>query len=106
MRLFFDEPHIVDIGVSIMYVAIIITLFQIQQVVYMGCLRGAGDTLYTAAVSAISVTVIRTVVSYVFGFIVGWGIIGIWMGVLADQLTRFMLSALRFKADKWVMIKV
>ena len=106
MRLFFDEPHIVDIGVAIMYVAIIITLFQIQQVVYMGCLRGAGDTLYTAAVSAISVTVIRTVVSYVFGFIVGWGFIGIWFGVLADQLTRFMLSALRFKAGKWIMIKV
>jgi putative MATE family efflux protein len=106
MRLFFDEPHIVDIGVSIMYVAIIITLFQIRQVVYMGCLRGAGDTLYTAAVSAISVTMIRTVVSYVFGFIVGWGIIGIWLGILADQLTRFMLSALRFKAGKWVMIKV
>ncbi len=106
MQLFFEEPHIVDIGVMIMYVAIAVTLFQIQQVIYMGCLRGAGDTLYTAAVSASSVAVIRTVASYVCGFVLGWGIFGIWLGVLADQLSRYILSAIRFKAGKWVKIKI
>ena len=106
MQLFFTEPQIVDIGVGIMYVAIAVTLFQIQQVIYMGCLRGAGDTLYTAAVSASSVAVIRTVASYIGGFVLGKGIIGIWMGVLADQISRYMLSAIRFKAGKWVHIKI
>ena len=106
MHLFFSEPQIVEIGVRIMYVAIIVTLFQIQQVIYMGCLRGAGDTLYTAAVSATSVALIRTVASYVCGFVLGFGIIGIWMGVLADQASRFILSAVRFKAGKWVEIKI
>ena len=106
MHLFFSEPQIVEIGVGIMYVAIVVTLFQIQQVIYMGCLRGAGDTLYTAAVSATSVAVIRTVASYVCGFVLGFGIIGIWMGVLADQASRFILSAIRFKAGKWVEIKI
>lgn len=45
-----------------------------------GCLRGAGDTLYTAIASTISVTIIRTVVSYLFGYTLGFGIIGIWDG--------------------------
>ena len=106
MSLFFSEPNIVNIGVGIMYVAIAVTLFQIQQVIYMGCLRGAGDTLYTAAVSASSVAIIRTIASYVFGFVLGGGIIGIWLGVLADQVSRYILSAIRFKAGKWVQIKI
>ena len=48
MSAFFDEAEIVDIGVGIMRLVIVIVLFQIRQVVYMGCLRGAGDTMFTA----------------------------------------------------------
>ena len=106
MSRFFKEDAIIKIGVGIMYVIIFVVLFQIQQVVYMGALRGAGDTLYTAIVSAISVTVVRTAASYIFGYTLGFGIIGIWFGVLADQVARYILSAIRFKAGKWVNIKI
>ena len=72
----------------------------------MGCLRGAGDTLYTAIASTICVTVIRTAASYLFGYTLGFGIIGIWLGVLGDQLGRYIFAAVRFKAGKWVRIKI
>ena len=105
-HLFFKEEHIVTIGVSIMHVIIFVVIFQICQVIYMGCLRGAGDTLYTAVASTISVTIIRTVVSYLFGYTLGFGIIGIWMGVLGDQISRFIFATVRFKQGKWVQIKI
>lgn len=105
-RLFFQEEHIVDIGVKIMWVIILVVVFQISQVIYMGCLRGAGDTLYTAIASTISVTVIRTVVSYLGGYVLGFGIVGIWMGVLGDQISRFIFASVRFKAGKWTEIKI
>ena len=69
-------------------------------------MRGAGDTLYTAIASTISVTIIRTVVSYLFGYTLGFGIIGIWMGVLGDQISRFIFATVRFKQGKWVQIKI
>ncbi len=106
MNLFFEEADIVNIGIHIMYVIIITVLFQIRQVIYMGCLRGAGDTLYTAIASTICVTVIRTAASYLFGYTFGFGIIGIWLGVLGDQLGRYIFAAVRFKAGKWVRIKI
>ncbi len=106
MRAFFEEAEIINIGVNIMYVTIVIVLFQVRQVVYMGCLRGAGDTLYTAVTAMISATIIRTVVSYVCGYTFAWGIIGIWIGVLADQMSRYICSAIRFKKGKWVEIKI
>lgn len=55
--LFFEEQHIIEIGVSIIHVIIFVVIFQICQVIYMGCLRGAGDTLYTAVASMISVNI-------------------------------------------------
>ncbi len=107
MTLFFeDEPHIVDIGVDLVYIMIFVVLFQIIQIIYNGALRGAGDTLYTAICSTISVTIVRTVVAYFCGYTLGLGINGIWYGILADQVMRFILSSIRFKRGKWVRIKV
>ena len=106
MSLFFAEEHIVTIGVGIMRVIIFVVAFQISQVVYMGCLRGAGDTLYTAIASTLSVTFIRTIVSYLGGYVLGFGIVGIWTGVLGDQISRFLFASVRFKQGKWTKIKI
>ncbi len=106
MGLFFKEPEIVEIGVSIMRVIIFVVILQISQVIYMGCLRGAGDTLYTAIASTVSVTIARTAGSYFFGYVLNWGIIGIWMGIVIDQLCRFLMGSIRFRQGKWTEIKI
>ncbi len=104
--LFFEEEEIIAYGVSIIRTIIFIVLFQISQVIYMGCLRGAGDTNYTAMASTISVTVIRTGASYLFGFVCNLGMVGIWMGILADQIARFLFASIRFKQGKWTKIRI
>ena len=106
MSAFFEEEHIVNIGVGITRIIMIVVIFQVSQVVYMGCLRGAGDTGYTAMASIISVTVIRTAFSYVFGYALGFGINGVWMGILADQVARFIFGSVRFRQGKWTKIKI
>lgn len=104
--MFFEEQEIVAIGIGIMRVIALIVVLQVSQVIYMGCLRGAGDTLYTAIASTISVTIMRTAGSYFFCYVLHWGIIGIWMGVVVDQLSRLILGATRFKSGKWMTIKI
>lgn len=105
-QMFFEESNIVAYGVQIIHVIIVIVLFQVSQVIYMGCLRGAGDTTYTAIASTISVTIIRTLFSYLCGIVFAWGITGIWLGVLADQISRFLFASIRFKTGKWTKIKI
>ena len=92
--LFFAETHIVEIGVRISRILIVIVLFQICQVVF------------TMISSTISVTFVRRAVSYICCYIVGWGIYGIWMGIVADQFCRLMLSGIRFRSGKWMKIKI
>ncbi len=104
--MFFAEEEIISIGVGIMRVMIPVVMLQIAQVIYMGCLRGAGDTLYTAIASAVSVSVVRTATSWFFGYVLNMGIVGIWMGVLGDQLSRYIMATIRFKQGKWTKIKI
>ena len=106
MSLFFSEPEIIEIGKTLVYAMVITVIFQIRQITYMGCLRGAGDTKFTAAVASVSTTLVRSGFSYLFGYIFNLGIFGIWLGVVADQLTRFTLASLRFRSGKWVNIKI
>ena len=106
MSAFFEEPEIVKIGVDITRIIIIVVIFQVSQVIYMGCLRGAGDTGFTALASIISVTVIRTAFSYICGYMLAFGINGVWMGILADQVSRFIFGTIRFKQGKWTKIRI
>lgn len=106
MSAFFSEEEIVKIGVGITRIIILVVIFQVSQVIYMGCLRGAGDTGYTAMASIISVTIIRTAFSYLCGYMLGFGINGVWMGILADQVSRFFFGSIRFKQGKWTKIKI
>ena len=106
MSAFFEEPEIVKIGVDITRIIIVVVIFQVSQVIYMGCLRGAGDTGYTALASIVSVTIIRTAFSYLCGYGLGFGINGVWMGILADQISRFIFGSVRFKQGKWTKIKI
>lgn len=105
-RLFFTEPEIINIGVSIMRLMVLVVVLQIAQVIYMGCLRGAGDVIFTMAASTFSVTLVRTLASYVMGYVFGLGLLGVWMGVMADQLSRFILTTWRFKSGKWTSVKI
>ncbi len=106
MSLFFKETEIIEIGKKLVYMIILVVLFQIRQIVYMGCLRGAGDTLFTAVVASVSTTFVRTAVSYICGYTLGLGIIGIWLGIASDGITKYTCSYFRFKSNKWVNIKI
>lgn len=104
--LFFEEENIVNLGVSLSRIIAVIVLFQIPQVVYMGCLRGAGDVVFTMIASTISVTLIRTLVSYVMCYPVGLALTGVWMGIVADQLCRLTMTSWRYGTGKWMKYKL
>ena len=89
-----------------MRVIVVIVVLQISQVIYMGCLRGAGDVLFTTVASTISVTFVRTISSYGLCYTAGLGLIGIWLGIVCDQLCRFILTKWRFRSGVWTKVKI
>ena len=105
-HLYFAEPEIIDMGIEIIRVMVFVVLLHVGQVIYMGCLRGAGDILFTTMASTLSVTLVRPIASYIFCYVLEIGLIGIWIGIISDQLCRYLLTSRRFKSGKWTKIKI
>ena len=104
--LYFKEEHILDMGVLICRFMTVIILLQISQIIFTGTLRAAGDVRYTLIVALISVTLIRTVVTYLLVVVFKLGLTGVWIGILSDQCSRFCLMGHRFRQGKWVDLKI
>lgn len=104
--IFFNENHILDMGVLISRFLTIIVLLQISQVIYGGCLRAAGDVKYTLGVALVSVTLIRSIVTLICVNILNLGLAGIWIGILSDQASRFVSLRYRFNKGEWVHKKI
>jgi len=105
-NLYFEEAHIVEMGVQIMRIMVFIVMLQISQVIYMGCLRGAGDVKFTTVVSTFSISVVRTSCAYMLAYVLGLGLNGIWLGVMCDQICRFFLTRWRFRSGAWMHMKI
>ena len=104
--LYFTEPHILEMGELICRYLIVIVLLQISQIIFTGCLRAAGDVRYVLVAAIISIAGIRTLSTLLMVNVLGWGLHGVWLGILADQLSRFIMVSLRFKQGKWVDLKI
>ncbi len=104
--LYFQEPHILEMGEIICRYLMIIILLQISQIIFTGCLRAAGDVRYVLVAAMISIAGIRTLSTVLMVNVLGWGLHGVWLGILADQLSRFIMVSLRFKQGKWVDLKI
>lgn len=104
--LFFTADDVIQMGVLISRFIMVIVLFQVSQIIFAGCLRGAGDVKYCLVVSLISVTVIRTLVTILLVSVFNLGLTGIWIGVFSDQFSRFILLSIRFRQGNWVNIKI
>lgn len=104
--LFSQDEVILNYGEQIMRILSVILFFQIEQVVLFGCLRGAGDTKFTALVSLISVTFIRPGMSWLLCYPIGIGLIGAWLGTFCDQVLRFVLTFIRFRKGQWTKIRL
>ena len=104
--LYFREPHILDMGQVICRYVMVIVLLQISQIIFSGCLRAAGDVRYVLMAATVSIAIIRTAVTVLLVLVLRMGLAGVWIGVLADQASRFILVSTRFRKGKWVDLKI
>ncbi len=106
IRLFSDEEIIIRVGRHLLYIVAVTAPFQIAQVIYRGCLNGAGDTKFMAVVSFVSIALFRPVLTYLFCYPLGWGVYGAWLSLFVDQFTRFMFASIRFAGNSWYKKKI
>lgn len=106
MSLYFKDPIIIQQAITVTRFIMIIVLLKISQLIYGGCLRAGGDVRFKLLATIISVTVIRSLVTLISVHHSNLALHGIWIGILADQISRFTLLRNRFKKVYWTKIKI
>lgn len=94
-----DEParaEILTIGVVLLAMAALFQLVDGAQVVALGLLRGVQDTRVPMVIAAVSYWGIGIPFSYVFGFVLDWGAVGIWLGLVVGLAAAGGALMLRF----------
>ena len=81
MRIFTVDAAVISVGASLLLLAALFQLFDGLQVVATGILRGTGDTRTPMTWNFIGHWLIGLPVSYVFCFLMGWGVFGLWIGL-------------------------
>lgn len=106
LSFFTNDTNVIKTAFMPMMILSSCILFQIPQVITVGSLRGAGDVKFVATLMLISVAIIRPGLTYILCYPFNMGLIGAWLSVLLDQLTRNVISSIRFKQAKWIKIEV
>jgi MATE family multidrug resistance protein len=81
VRLFIADAAVIAAGATLLRIAAFFELFDGLQVVATGALRGVGNTATPMIVHIIGYWVIGMPIVYVLCFTLGWGAVGIWIGL-------------------------
>lgn len=104
--LFSVDVEIVELTAKIIRVNGMFMLFWAGSFVLPAGLKGAGDARFTMWATMAGMWLFRIVLGYTLGIVLGWGVIGVWMGMFVDWIVRATLFYLRMISGKWKSIKL
>ncbi|WP_106769161.1 MATE family efflux transporter [Paenibacillus faecalis] len=100
LGLFTKDSEIIMIGVSLLGLNLILQPGKLLNMTLGNALNALGDTRFTMYISLGSMWLIATGLSYVLGIHYGWGLVGIYLCMIADEYVRGLLSFLRWRGQK------
>ena len=104
--LYINNQEVISIASSLLVIAALFQLSDGVQAVGIGILRGLTDVKIPTAITFIAYWVVGLPTGYLLGFILGYNVQGIWIGLLAGLTTSAVLLTLRFNTKSKLIIKV
>lgn len=94
--LFTPELEVVNLVSALMFMLLLYQFGDVLQITYANSLRGIGDVVSMAVISFIGYFVIALPVCYLCGFVLNWGIIGIWVGYPIGLTATGLMLCVRY----------
>ncbi len=91
-----DDPKVIEIASSLMFLAAIFQIFDGIQVVIINALRGINDTTVPSIFTFIAFWIISLPVGYYASFVLGYDEIGIWIGFVSGLTSASIFYSFRF----------
>ena len=101
LSVFTTDSEILSLAHDVLLVEIFLELGRAVNIVMVGCLQAAGDIRTPMLVGIFGMWLCAVPLSYLFGIYWGWGLVGIWIAMAADEILRGVLFIYRWYSGKW-----
>ncbi|MGM0369390.1 MAG: MATE family efflux transporter [Bacillota bacterium] len=99
--LYTDDTKIIALGATTLAVDAFLEPGRTFNLVLINGLRGAGDVIFPVIIAIIFMWGVGVGGGYLFAVTLGFGLPGIWMGLLLDEWIRGVFMLFRWKSRKW-----
>ncbi len=100
MRAFTTDTDIISAAQTLLWLSVFLELGRVFNLVVIGTLRAAGDTLYPVMASIASFVLILGLGSYLMSR--PWGLVGVWLAYVIDECLRGALMWWRWQRRGWL----
>ena len=101
MEFWSADDEVIKVGVNILICAAVYQVFHAARIIYGGALRGAGDTVWLAIVSAVGAALILGLGGLLLPSL---GYIGPWIAATFSIIVVGLANRWRFKSNRWMNI--
>ena len=101
LGLFTRDPGIVALGALLLWIDVLVQPAKAANIAITFSLRAAGDSRFPAIVGSTIMWTVGIGSAFALAFGLGWGVIGIWVGMAVDEWARALINGWRWKGRAW-----
>ena len=102
LGIFTDDPTIIEIGTVLLLLTIILEPGRAFNLIMVNALRAAGDVRFPVYIGIASMWGISVTFAWFFAIHLEFGLIGVWIGFIADEWLRGIFMLRRWRSKVWV----
>ena len=96
-----QNPDVIRIGTLVLWIDVVLEIGRAVNITAVNSLIASGDVLFPFWTGVIVMWGVATLLSYVLGVWLGWGLVGIWLAMALDELIRAAVFERRWHSRKW-----
>ena len=97
---FTDETYIIQGRTAVCFIASI-TCFQIGRIIMVAAMRAVGEMKIPRQIASVCVTIISPLTSFLLAYVLGFGITGVWQGILITQIFWGLMAFVKGRQCIW-----
>lgn len=101
LRLFTNDLQVIQLGSKVMIVAFFLELGRCINIVVIRALRASGDILFPTILGIVFMWGISVVFAFILGLVFKLNLIGVWIAMALDEISRGIIVLIRWKKGTW-----
>lgn len=102
---FTEDQQVIDNIGTALKISGVFQPFLAVLMVLTGAFQGANNTKFPMYLTGFGMWAVRTVLVYLLGIMLGWGLAGVWIAIGADIAFRAIVLVIQFKRGKWMALE-